>query len=99
MIARFLAVLMALLVVASQAFAPNGANARPNTFALDAIKRGSKVLIKRPESYWFNQIGNVASADPEGTPIRYPIVVRFENVNYAGASTNNFAYDEVEEVE
>lgn len=99
MIARFLSVLMALLVVGSQAFAPNGANIRPNAVALDAIKRGSKVRIKRPESYWYNQIGNVASADPEGTPIRYPIVVRFEAVNYAGASTNNFAYDEVEEVE
>lgn len=29
--------------------------------------------------------------------IRYPVIVRFENVNYAGVSTNNFAVDEVEE--
>jgi photosystem I subunit 4 len=28
--------------------------------------------------------------------ILYPVVVRFENQNYAGVSTNNFALDEVE---
>lgn len=27
--------------------------------------------------------------------IRYPVVVRFENQNYAGVSTNNYALDEV----
>ncbi len=30
--------------------------------------------------------------------IRYPVVVRFENQNYAGVSTNNYALDEVKEV-
>ena len=29
--------------------------------------------------------------------IRYPVVVRFENQNYAGVSTNNYALDEVVE--
>jgi photosystem I subunit 4 len=29
--------------------------------------------------------------------IRYPVVVRFENVNYAGVSTNNYALEEVVE--
>lgn len=28
---------------------------------------------------------------------RYPVVVRFEKVNYAGVSTNNFALDEIKE--
>jgi len=28
--------------------------------------------------------------------ILYPVVVRFENQNYAGVSTNNFGLDEVE---
>jgi photosystem I subunit 4 len=30
--------------------------------------------------------------------IRYPVVVRFENQNYAGVTTNNYALDEVKEV-
>ena len=30
--------------------------------------------------------------------IRYPAVVRFESVNYAGVNTNNFALDELVEV-
>lgn len=29
--------------------------------------------------------------------IRYPVVVRFENQNYAGVTTNNYALDEVVE--
>ena len=29
--------------------------------------------------------------------IRYPVVVRFNTVNYAGVSTNNYALDEVED--
>ena len=68
------------------------------TTSLDAVKRGSKVRIKRKESYWYNKIGSVASADKPGS-IRYPIVVRFDSVNYAGVNTNNYNYDEVEEVE
>lgn len=29
---------------------------------------------------------------------RYPVVVRFNKVNYANVSTNNYALDEIEEV-
>ncbi|HJN36198.1 MAG: photosystem I reaction center subunit IV [Prochlorococcus sp.] len=66
-----------------------------------AISRGDMVRIKRPESYWFNEVGKVASIDSSG--IRYPVVVRFEKVNYAafcgvdgGNNTNNFAESELD---
>mgnify|MGYP000176557972 FL=1 len=61
------------------------------------IDRNSKVRILRKESYWFNQVGTVATVDQSG--IRYPAVVRFTSVNYAGTNTNNFALDELVEVE
>ena len=60
------------------------------------IKRGSNVKILRPECYWFNQIGTVVSIDESGT--RYPVFVRFTNVNYSGTSTNNFALDELVDI-
>jgi photosystem I subunit 4 len=61
------------------------------------VNRGAKVRILRTESYWFNQLGTVAAVDTSG--IRYPVVVRFGNVNYSGTNTNNFAVDELVEIE
>lgn len=61
------------------------------------IAKGSKVRILRKESYWFNKVGVVLSVE-KSSIIRYPVVIRFESVNYSGTNTNNFSLTEIEEV-
>ena len=89
-----------LLAASAMAFAPANQAARQGATStqLYEIKRGSTVRIKRPESYWYNMVGTVAAADKPGA-VRYPVTVRFDLVNYAGVNTNNYAHDELEEVE
>ena len=58
------------------------------------VAKGSKVRILRKESYWFNKVGVVVSVE-KSSAIRYPVVVRFESVNYSGTNTNNFSVVEL----
>ena len=60
-------------------------------------KRGAKVRILRKESYWYKGVGSVVAVDQD-PKTRYPVVVRFNKVNYANVSTNNYALDEIQEV-
>jgi photosystem I subunit 4 len=61
------------------------------------VQKGAKVRILRKESYWFNKVGVVVSVE-KSTAIRYPVVIRFDSVNYSGTNTNNFSLGEIIEL-
>jgi photosystem I subunit 4 len=61
------------------------------------VKKGSKVRILRKESYWYNKVGVVVSVEKDSV-IRYPVVIRFDSVNYSGTNTNNFSLVELIEL-
>ena len=70
---------------------------------MTAIVKGSKVRIKRKESYWHNEVGVVACREKEPTKSRHPIIDRFEKCNHyglqgvdGGNTTNNFSGKELE---
>ena len=91
-----------LVVKAAEEAAPPAATAEPVKEEKPkpppiGPKRGAKVRILRKESYWFKGVGSVVTVDQD-PKTRYPVVVRFNKVNYANVSTNNYALDDIEEV-
>ncbi len=91
--------LLVLLAAAPAAcFSPSSLAARAPHASRDIqmVSRGSTVRVMRPESYWYQECGKVATIGKGDD--RYPVVVRFDKVNYAGVATNNFAVDELVEV-
>ena len=69
-----------------------------------AVSKGQKVRIKRPESYWYNELGTVVSVVAEGGG-KYPVTVRLSKVDYkvysgvdGGTSTSTYAESELEAV-
>ena len=71
------------------------ASADTATDKVAKFKKGDKVRIKRGESYWYNDVGSVVT-NVQNEDVRYPYTIRFEKVNYAGMTTNNFAENELE---
>ena len=69
-----------------------------------AVSKGQQVRIKRPESYWYNELGTVVSVTAEGGG-KYPVTVRFKKTDYkvysgedGGVTTSNYAESELEAV-
>ena len=67
-----------------------------------AVSKGDQVRIKRPESYWYNEVGTVASVTETGGG-KYNINVRFTKPDYkvysgqeGGITTANYAESELE---
>nr|NP_849039.1 photosystem I subunit IV [Cyanidioschyzon merolae strain 10D]5ZGB_E Chain E, PsaE [Cyanidioschyzon merolae strain 10D]5ZGH_E Chain E, PsaE [Cyanidioschyzon merolae strain 10D]BAC76201.1 photosystem I iron-sulfur center subunit VII [Cyanidioschyzon merolae strain 10D] len=60
------------------------------------IKKGSLVKILRPESFWYNEVGTVVNV--ETSKVLYPVLVRFDKVNYSGLNSTNFSLDELVEI-
>jgi photosystem I subunit 4 len=57
---------------------------------MPGIERGAEVRVKRKESYWYNDVGTVASVDKSG------ILYHGFSGSAGGLNTNNFAESELE---
>lgn len=67
--------------------------------AVDQVRFLFIFLWLSPQAFnhflWVSKAYLYLEQDPK---TRYPVVVRFNKVNYANVSTNNYALDEIEEV-
>ena len=57
---------------------PKAPPAQAESGAEPTFKKGDKVRIMRPESFWVQEVGTVVTAPKGKTGERYPITVRFE---------------------
>merc|ERR1719188_1366779 len=60
-------------------------------------KKGARVKILRPESFWFQGRGTVVNVNQK-PEVKYPVTVKFDEVNYSEVNTNGFPLWEVEVV-
>ena len=60
------------------------------------IKKQDKVKVLRKESFWYNDTGTVVALDTSG--VKYPVVVRFNKVNYNAVNINNFSEEELQKI-
>ena len=59
------------------------------------LQKKDRVQILRKESYWYLDIGTVALVEKE---TRYPVLVRFDKVNYSGVNSSNFSVEELRKI-
>jgi len=64
---------------------------------LPPLTKGAKVLILRRVSYWYNSYGIIININDINNS-KFPIVVKFTNVDYNGVNTGNFAVSELLEI-
>lgn len=60
------------------------------------IQKKDRVQILRKESYWYLDIGTVAVVEEE---TKYPVLVRFDKVNYSGINSSNFSLKELRKID
>lgn len=60
------------------------------------LQKKDRVQILRKESYWYLDIGTVAVIEKE---TKYPVLVRFDKVNYSGINSNNFNLEELRKMD
>jgi photosystem I subunit 4 len=60
---------------------------------LKLMEKSNLVRNLRKESYWYNEVGTIVTVEKRG---KYPILVRFNKVNYSGTNSTNFNSKELQ---
>merc|ERR1719313_2970565 len=61
-------------------------------------QKGSWVRILRPDSFWFQESGEVVNVN-QSPAIKCPVSVKFDVLNYGHVNVNAYAFWEVEELD